>query len=329
MATEPQYLGFIRLGAGAGCPCVEAGERLLTIRKHQHRWESLLGSGEGPGPKQNFLAQVASGPLWEPKPDYGFGGVIIDQRIGRYTGLVSGPKKLWPQGDIGVYVVVTQTPILTTWKHLFFSSFGAGAVQLSDEYSLAALREDIDSIVSDPTAGIAAVPWGSAAVGGYHELSRGGGDYRPDGTPAIGVGQWSWLGLGPVSGTPGQVVIERDEKVWSRGGSVMEIRSTLEWSVHLSRQVAQIRHRGLFSTEEFIRVTRSGEPTGDEVVLGRTFWEIRRGILQVISPPISDVDGDATDHRFERGYRVRLGDAGMAGEPVLEWIGVGTSVGGC
>lgn len=311
------YLGFVRLGAGPGCPCAaEVSWRLIQAAKSGQGWPYFTGPGSG----LRFRTLTLDGAA--------FGAAAGPRTIDRLTGLSSGTRYTDWAG-------IARTNDLRTRQLVVRGQESApGAILLSDPYDLATLHQDCATIFDDPAAHPILVPPSGyyAAARAEVETSSGLNPISDPMPPRHFAGDPEcipWANLpGPVDG---RVIVNPTAGIGSVKGITTDGRSTWQiWSAAIGGRIYYLHrlwitgHRGFYSRSDTFRTFNpfGGGPGAVILDLGKRYYRHRGGPLDIRSLPIAETYGPTTDG--EQIYAVSVIQLGDAPPPPGDYLDTGT-----
>lgn len=319
---DPAFIGLVRFGAGAGCPCssVSGGWRVVQARKIHQGWPYYIEDGA----MNACLNLDAYGPALT---DWA-GARVMD----RWTGLSSGSPVLTPSGTFGWSA--------SGARALDAANFGGGSLVLGSVYSFAGLQEDCLAILNSPVAhpiGLAerrfhvarvAEVETSAVVTAPFNVSGYLDEWAPRNHFA---GQAHCVPAYPVVPGPvdGRIVVLEEP---GRGftSTRFDIRTEYKRHAFASRERLWIGTQGYFSVTRSVR--RLAWFGGEEVLASypRQYFLNQSGWLVVDSGALPDAWEPFATPTSIYGYaEVRIGDVPPSGVGYTTLIGPGSGGTSC
>lgn len=314
MPEEPQFLGYVRFGAGPGCAC--SGDRKVTYTKLHHSFGNYQTGAFGvPFPAHKVF--VASGDFFA-AVRFAEGQTLPELRgrfeINRRTGRANGSG--WNLRDAEYATAKTTTSCdFYDPGEPGVRPARSGRTELLEPYTFAELAQDLRALWDHPDLSVWLAPVGRRTDVIFRESQ---------GDP---WGGQAWMTGGPANGV-GQMVPAEPSEFWRDGSA--GVFSYLRYSNFLLRQRATARFSGYFSTQEGFYGSPYRVPAGGETLVGpglytptvwgpKKYWKTTGGIMLAESPEITEEEAALYSGEIIKDLNFRAGDLAPAGEPTFDW----------
>lgn len=322
---DPGYLGLIRWGAGAGCPCaaVSGAWRVVQAYKVHQGWPYYQEDGA-------LNACLTLSPYGPEMASYG-----STRSMDRWTGLSTGAPLLTPSGDFDWLPAGARA--------IDIISGAGGSLLLTDPYTLATLQADCATILDHPSAhpiGLAERTVHAARVAETATSAQVTAPFNVAGYTDAWAPARHFLGQdqcvpyipalvpAPVDGRI--VVASAHDPRFGASNTVFDLRTAYRRSDHCRRERLWVGAQGFFSvTRSIVRATWFG---GEEVLAGPSveYFYNQSGWLVVDSGAIPDAwEPYGATLQIQGTATVRLGVAPPSGTPYTTVSGPGGGAASC